>query len=292
MPSAARAPTLRPGMVWIIVALVAIGLVVWAIHLLWVPIVIALAAFVAFTIGKPEAVGQRLRTIGKPGSETDDRTRGFVAIGIAVLLIPVTLAIASMDLDTKTAIADPTSTPRVTIRPSPSATASPTPTRTLTPTVSPVASPTPVPVPTAVPAPTAVPTPTPVPTLRPTPGPPPGAVLTADSVTYSSESYVGGSIFVNATIHNSGSSASEPVKMQFGGLKDYADIIGCTPACETSDFFGDWFAQFSQGIGGGQTATFKIEFLAKAVGVAHWSVTMYEGADKDFFYGTGTTTIR
>ncbi len=109
---------------------------------------------------------------------------------------------------------------------------------------------------------------------------------------YSSETFVGGSIFVEATVRNVGGSISEPLKMQFGDLTDNAEIIGCTPACDTDEFWGDYYATFSTGIAAGATVTYEVEFLATAVGVVDWDLLMYEGDSNNFYYGTGRTVVR
>ena len=84
---------------------------------------------------------------------------------------------------------------------------------------------------------------------------------------------------------------SKPIKMQFGGIKDHADIVGCVPSCSTSDFLGDWYAEFSTGVGAGQMAEYQVEFIATQIGAAHWNASFYAGTD-DFFFGDATTTIR
>jgi hypothetical protein len=134
---------------------------------------------------------------------------------------------------------------------------------------------------TPTPAATAVPTPEPTPTTQPT------ATATV-SVTYTTATVVGGSIFVNITITNTGKVTREPIRLEFGGLKDYADLIGCTPACSQSGLLGDIYTQFPQGVGAGKTVTFKVEFLAKKVGVANWLLQVAG----NMFSGTGTTAIR
>ena len=162
------------------------------------------------------------------------------------------------------------------------------------PTPSPDPTPTaePIPVPTAVP--TAKPTvaPTPAPTPKATTAPPTEAVLEALSVSYTTETFVGGSIYLEVTIENVGGSPSEPVKFQIGGIKDYADLNGCIPICSVDDFFGAYFTGFETGVAAGQTATFEVELIAVNVGVADWSVMIYEGDGKDIYYGTAKTVIR
>lgn len=184
-------------------------------------------------------------------------------------------------------VADETAMPTVT----------PSPTRTATATPSATASPSPSPAATPSPSPTAEPTPTPRPTPPPTPSPTPEptappAQLEEVEVRYSSETFVGGSMFVEATVRNVGARTSEPLKLQFGDLTDHADIIGCTPECETHEFFGDYFATFNTGIAPGATVTYEVEFLATAVGVVDWHLLMYEGDTNDFYFGTARTVIR
>jgi len=111
-------------------------------------------------------------------------------------------------------------------------------------------------------------------------------------VTYTTSTYLGGPIVVTATIANSGNTISEPIKMQFTDLKDYADLVGCNPTCSTYDFFGDIYAQFSGGVPPGTTVIYEVEFIATQIGAAHWSVLMYQGGTDDFYYGGGTTTIQ
>lgn len=137
--------------------------------------------------------------------------------------------------------------------------------------------------------PMATPTPaaTPVPTLALTPTTQPTATPTV-SVTYTTTTLVGGSIFVNVKITNTGEAATAPIRLGFGGLKDYADLVGCIPACSQSGLLGDIYTQFQQGVGAGKTVTFKVEFLAKKVGVANWTLQVAG----NMFSGTGRTAIR
>jgi hypothetical protein len=137
-----------------------------------------------------------------------------------------------------------------------------------------------------------LPTPTPVPTPVPTPTPGP-ASLEELSTTYTTETFTGGSIFVNLTIKNNGGLTSKPVQIYFDQIDKYADLNGCVPICTYSDFLGIRVT-FEGGIAGGQTVTYKVEFIATKVGVADWGLTVYEGdASGDLiFMGTAKTVIR
>jgi len=101
-----------------------------------------------------------------------------------------------------------------------------------------------------------------------------------------------GPIYLNATVANYGSGLSDPIEFQVGGLKDYADVIGCVPNCSSSEFFGDYYLQFAQGPVPGGSVTCKVQFLATKLGVANWTIMMYDGVGDQFFVGNASTVIR
>ena len=79
---------------------------------------------------------------------------------------------------------------------------------------------------------------------------------------------------------------------QVNDLDAYADLQGCTPTCDYSHGFGV-YANFS-GVGPGSTASYTITFIATKIGVAHWSVCVYDSTsvgDKQVWCGSATTTI-
>jgi hypothetical protein len=110
---------------------------------------------------------------------------------------------------------------------------------------------------------------------------------------YSTTTFVGGTLTVTAVISNTGTAASPGVSFQFSDLKEHADIVQCTPACQTDEGLGAIYARMP-GIPAGGTATYEVEFIPTAVGAAHWSACVYDdknGGDQ-VYCGDATTTIR
>ncbi|MCV0403792.1 MAG: hypothetical protein K5924_08780 [Chloroflexi bacterium] len=108
---------------------------------------------------------------------------------------------------------------------------------------------------------------------------------------YTVESWVGGSIYLDVKIANTGGTLSGPIKFQIGGIMDYADLNGCIPICTVNEFWGDYYTEFDSGVAPGTTATFKVELIATKVGVADWTVMIYEDT-RDFYFGSAKTVIR
>jgi len=121
--------------------------------------------------------------------------------------------------------------------------------------------------------------------------PPAPSVSVGVDVKYTTNTLVGGYINAVAKITNRGKAKTPPFKFQFGGIKNYADVVGCSPTCDSSEFFGDYFMQFATGIAPGKTVTYKVQFLAKKVGVADWNLTISAGGPDSVFYGTASTQI-
>jgi hypothetical protein len=136
------------------------------------------------------------------------------------------------------------------------------------------------------------PTATPSP-IAETEAPDPWVISIADDPTYTTETAVGGSIEVVLTLSNGGSGASESTELQFGGIDDHADIVGCSPPCMTSTFLGDVYAEL-EGVPAGGTTTIQVEFVATAVGAARWSICVYDSviAGDQVYCGNATTVVR
>jgi hypothetical protein len=130
----------------------------------------------------------------------------------------------------------------------------------------------------------------PTPTRAPVVTATPWSIDVAD-VTYTKRLTVGDTIDVDVTITNTGSRASLRTKFQFDGLDDYADLIGCIPECEYEELLGLYTTL--PGVAAGDTVVYHVEFLAKALGVADWSICVYdeETAGEQVYCGSGSTTI-
>lgn len=98
---------------------------------------------------------------------------------------------------------------------------------------------------------------------------------------------------MTAVIKNTGKAKNPSIEFQFNGISDYADIVGCTPDCETDDGFAGVTATVP-GIAPGKKKTIEIEFIPTAIGAAHWDVCIYDDAQfgNQVWCGTGTTTVR
>jgi hypothetical protein len=110
-------------------------------------------------------------------------------------------------------------------------------------------------------------------------------------VSYTTNTIVGGYIHVVVQMTNVGTATTKPTQFQVGGIKDYADVVSCDPSCDSSEFFGDYYAKFPAGIAPGKSVTYTVEFLATKVGVANWSLVIYEGATDSIWYGTGKIQV-
>jgi hypothetical protein len=117
------------------------------------------------------------------------------------------------------------------------------------------------------------------------------AELAADDVTYTSKASLGGSIVLEIQLSNAGTGASAPILLEVGDLMTHADLVLCTPECEAGESSGDWFLTFPDGIAGGASATYEVEFEAIDTGTVEWRVSIVEGRTNEFFVGTATTTI-
>ncbi|MEX0625560.1 MAG: hypothetical protein WD402_03350 [Chloroflexota bacterium] len=116
--------------------------------------------------------------------------------------------------------------------------------------------------------------------------------VSVDEVTYTTEVAVGGSIVVNIELSNTGTAANPGTKLQFSDIDQYADIVGCVPTCDVSEFFGD-YADLP-GVPAGGSAQYSVEFIATTVGAARWGLCIYDGSggDDQIYCGNGTTIIR
>ena len=129
----------------------------------------------------------------------------------------------------------------------------------------------------------------PDPTERPTP--PPAWRLSVTDVTYTATLSLGDTIEIDVTIENRGTDRNLRTRFQFSDIDDYADLIGCVPECTYEDFFGIYTTL--PGIAAGETVVYHVEFLAKSLGVADWSLCVYDAETfgEQVYCGTGSTTI-
>jgi hypothetical protein len=193
-------------------------------------------------------------------------------VTIALVIFGLLAAVGSMapppkDADQAAASQTPVPSPSTTQGPSPSPSPSPLPATTATPTEAPTSTP-------------------------PSPQPSPTWNLTVDGVRYTTEAFVGGDITVAITLSNDGTIANPGTKLQFETIDKYADLQGCTPKCEVNNFFGVFATE--PGVGPAKTVTDRIVWVATRVGVAQWSVCVYDSnsGGQQIYCGNGTTTIR
>ena len=119
--------------------------------------------------------------------------------------------------------------------------------------------------------------------------------LEVSDAEYTTETVVGGSIFVTLTIENAGKRANPAIEVNFSELDANADLRGCEPECELDDLPGFGPSAVFPGLKPGVTGVYVIEFVAKTVGVVAWNVCVYDDhlLDGDSVYcGDGRTTIR
>lgn len=119
-----------------------------------------------------------------------------------------------------------------------------------------------------------------------------GWSLSVGNMSYSSDTTVGGVITVSMDITNSGSARNPGISVQFSDLDSYADLQGCTPSCDSGNLLGV-YAHFP-GVAPGTTQSDQITLVATKVGVAHWSLCIYDSTavgGKQVWCGTATTTI-
>ena len=111
-------------------------------------------------------------------------------------------------------------------------------------------------------------------------------------VTYSTDASLGGPITLSLQITNSGASSNPGTSVQVNDLDAYADLQGCTPSCNTSHLLGV-YANFP-GIDAGSTESYTITFIATKIGVANWSLCVYDSTSVGgtaVWCGSATTTI-
>ena len=116
--------------------------------------------------------------------------------------------------------------------------------------------------------------------------------LVADSARYTDQVRVGGAIVFTVEVSNAGTAATPGVELQFDGLDDNADIVGCVPTCEVSDLLGVYAA--FPGVPAGTSREYEIEWVATDVGAARWSLCIYDddiGGELIDCY-EGTTVVR
>ena len=123
--------------------------------------------------------------------------------------------------------------------------------------------------------------------------PTPAYAVTVDSAKYTTETYVGGDITLRVRLSNDGTAKNPSTQLQISDLGDYADVVGCTPDCDAHEGFGGYYA-ILPGIVPGDTVTYSVEFVAKSVGAAKWSICVYDDAESgnQVYCGNATTRIR
>jgi hypothetical protein len=116
--------------------------------------------------------------------------------------------------------------------------------------------------------------------------------LAVSNATFSSDVNVGDPIMASVAVTNTGSATNPGTTLQVNDLDAHADFQGCTPGCTSSTLLG--FSADFAGIGPGTTSTLQLTFIAKSVGVANWSVCLYDTADpsaRQVWCGQAQTTI-
>ncbi|MEO7295151.1 MAG: hypothetical protein ABIZ57_03325 [Candidatus Limnocylindria bacterium] len=137
-------------------------------------------------------------------------------------------------------------------------------------------------------------------TPQPTERPAPAATakpwtLDVSDAKYTTETVVGGSVFITVTISNTGKVANPAIEINFSELDKNADVRGCKPKCELDDLPGFGPSAVFPGLAAGATRDYEVEFIATKVGVVAWNVCVYDDRILDgesVYCGDGRTTIR
>ena len=108
----------------------------------------------------------------------------------------------------------------------------------------------------------AVPTPYVPPTPPPTPVP---WTLTVTSMTIDAQAILGDTFAMTVKVKNTGRAANPAVSVQINGLSNHADLAGCRPTCEITNFLGGTWATFP-GIAAGKSATYVLSFQTTKLG--------------------------